>query len=258
MRLGLRKLTYCVSFICATTGILALQTASLKNSLNSGAASQQPQDDISQIARLSIWKKLPSFGYSNLISDWFLLEFLQYFGDDEIRNTQGYRLSPDFFEIIIRQDPYYVHNYLMLSSSTSLYAGLPDKTIALIEEGLRHLSPGVPERGYYVWRYKGTDELLFLGAPSLAQASFQMAADWAMQSDTPEARSIAALSEETAQALASNPSSRRAQINAWSIVLGNSSHERTQALAIRNIQALGGKVEIDSAGRFSIILPEQD
>ena len=203
-------------------------------------------------------KGIPTLGYRNIFADWVYLLFLQYFGDDEIRRQTGYSLSPDFFESIIANDPYYVYFYVFLSGGSSLYAGQPARAVTLMNEGLSHMSPEGPNNGYLVWRYKGTDELLFLGDSAAAQQSFQTAADWANQSDQPEAQAVAAISQRTADFLAQNPISKRAQVDAWASILTNSFDASTQQLAIDRIEALGGRVNINDDGRIQIGYPQQD
>ena len=111
--------------------------------------------------RLNLLKNVPSFSYKNLIADWVYIDFLQFFGDDEARDRTGYRLSPEYFEVILGRDPRFLDAYLGLSVSSSLYGGMPEKSIALMDKGLKSLSPQLPKKSYYIWRYKGTDELLF-------------------------------------------------------------------------------------------------
>jgi hypothetical protein len=219
---------------------------------------QQERADTNTTARLKLWQQLPGFGFDNIIADWAFLQFLQYFGDEKARNTVGYELSPVYFENIIPRDPYYVYNYLFLSGSSSIFAGQPEAAIDLMEQGLSHMSPGAPERGYMVWRYKGTDELLFLGDTASAQQSFENAADWARQSTGPEAEVVSELSRDTAQYLADNPVSKRAQIDAWGSVLTSGFSEETQRLAIQRIESLGGMVEINSNGTFTLKYPQSD
>jgi len=116
----------------------------------------------------------------------------------------------------------------------------------------------MPGKYYYVWRYKGIDELLFLGKAKAAQQSFEMAAQWASRRNDPESQSIAAISERTAGFLSKNPNSRSAQVGAWSMVLGNKVDDRVRKIAISRIEALGGKVIITPQGGVQIVLPKTD
>jgi len=208
--------------------------------------------------RLNILKQTPSFGYDNLMSNWAYLNFLQYFGDDEIRERTGYSLSPDYFDIILKHDPRFLGAYISLSTSTSLYAGMPERSIELMEKSLKLLSPQVPERSYYIWRYKGIDELLFLGNAQAAQASFTTAANWASQYDDEESKFVAFTSQKTAEFLSRNPSSKYAQIATWGMILTNPVDQKTRQRAIDAIEKLGGQVITNPDGTSSIKLPPKD
>ncbi|WP_016949227.1 hypothetical protein [Anabaena sp. PCC 7108] len=208
--------------------------------------------------RLNLLNKSPSFSYNNIIADWTYIDFLQYFGDNDIRDQTGYNLSPEYFEVIIGRDPRFLAAYLGLSISTSLYAGMPERSIALMEKGLKSLSPTVPNKSYYVWRYKGTDELLFLGKSQAAKESFLQAANWASEQTDQESKNVAFLSAKTAEFLSNNPDSRFARIAGWTMVLQNKVDDKTFKRAVREIEALGGEVTIDANGIPIIKLPEKD
>lgn len=212
----------------------------------------------SENLRLNLLRQLPTFGFDNLVSDWVFINFLQYFGDDEVRKKTSYNLSPEYFEVILERDPYFLQAYLFLSSSTSLYAGMPERSVALMEKGLKSLTPKVPDKSYYVWRYKGIDELLFLGNAQAAKHSFEMAAQWANTYSDEESKQVAAISSQTAEFLARNPNSKSAQIAAWTMVLNNPVDASTQKLAIRRIVALGGKVSITPQGVVQVTSPKED
>lgn len=208
--------------------------------------------------RLNLLKKMPSFGYTNLVADWVYLDFLQYFGDDEVRAKTGYGLSPEYFEVILLRDPRFLEAYLSLSTSTSMYAAMPERSIALMKNGLKSLSPWVPYKSYYVWRYKGIDELLFLGDSHNAKQSFQEAANWANKHTDEESKQVAEISQKTAEFLRRNPDSKYAQIATWMMVLNNQVDEKTRQRAINAIKALGGTVIKNPDGSTRIKLPQQD
>jgi hypothetical protein len=208
--------------------------------------------------RLNLLQNLPSFSYKNLIADWVYIDFLQFFGDDEARGKTGFSLSPEYFEVILGRDPRFLEAYLGLSVSTSLYGGMPDKTIALMEKGLKSLSPQVPKKSYYIWRYKGTDELLFLGDAQAAQTSFLKAAEWANTYSDEESKQIVSISQKTAEFLSKNPDSKAARVATWAMVLNNNVDEKTRKRAIREIEALGAKVVTNPDGTTGITLPAKD
>jgi hypothetical protein len=211
-----------------------------------------------QALSLGLLQKIPTFGYDNLISNWVYIDFLQYFGDDEVRDKIGYSLSPEFFEIILKHDPKFREAYLALSVSSSLYAGMPERAIKLMDKNLKSLSPKLPEKSYYIWRYKGTDELLFLGDSQAASKSFFKAAEWASEYDDPESKNVVSLSQATAKFLERNPDSKYARIASWSMVLQNNVDEKTRNRAIKEIENLGGKIAIDNQGIPTVTFPEKD
>lgn len=208
--------------------------------------------------RLKLLQNLPSFGYENLMADWVYIDFLQFFGDEEARDKTGYSLSPEYFKVILGHDPRFLAAYLGLSVSSSLYAGMPEKSIALMEKGLKSLAPQLPQKSYFVWRYKGTDELLFLGNVKAAQTSFLQASEWANTYTDEESKQVAFLSQKTANFLSKNPDSKSARVATWITVFNNKVDEKTRKRAIREIQALGGVVIINPDGTNMIKLPEQD
>ncbi|BBD69940.1 hypothetical protein NIES4072_27240 [Nostoc commune NIES-4072] len=234
------------------------QLQKLINSNRSESLETLEKEIRSEDIRLNFLKTMPSFGYDNFIADLVYLNFLQYFGDDEVRDKTGYSLSPKYFEIILERDPRFLAAYRSLSISTSLYAAMPERAIALSEKGLKSLSPSVPEKSYYVWRYKGVDELLFLGNAKAAEQSFATAANWASNFSDSESQMIAHTSQKTAEFLSRNPNSKYAQIATWAIVLNNQVDERTQKRAIKEIEALGGKVITTPEGTKKIIFPPKD
>ena len=242
-------------------GITRLQIPQLNQLLNkskTASFAELKKDIEAEKARLSLVNTMPSLGFNNLISDWVMLNFIQYFGDNEVRDRTGYDLSSEYFEIIIDRDPRFLDSYIYLSTSITLFAGKPEKSVALMEKGLKSLSPEMPPKYYYIWRYKAIDELLFLGNAKAAQKSFEKSAEWAIIRPDLESQKVAMLSRKTANFLAKNPNSKSAQVGAWSMVLANSLDQRVRNLAIARIEALGGKVIRTPQGEIQVILPKKD
>ncbi len=208
--------------------------------------------------RLSLLQKTPSFGFDNLIADWTFLSFLQYFGDEPARQKTDYQLSPDYFEVILSRDPYFIQAYTFLSTSGSIYAGVPVRATEIMQRGLQSLQPNVPPDSFYAWRQLGIDQLLFLGDSQAAQQSFLTAAQWAAQSALPGSRESAALSRQTADFLAANPDSKTAQVSAWVMVLTSAPDDRTRQTAIRQIRSLGGQISQNPDGTFGVRPPAKD
>lgn len=233
-----------------------LQRQRLRNIQLGGATQDSTSNLIRQdqrdLLRLSLLSEMPTFGFDNMIANWTFLNFLQYFGDSDSRSQVGYRVSPDFFEVIVDRDPLFIHPYLYLSTSTSLFAGEPERSVNMMTRGLSAMTPQTPEGGYRVWRYMGLDQLLFLGDGIAAQQSFETVAQWADQSSEPEADSIAQISRQTAAFLAENPVSKAAQISGWIQVASMAIDDETRLIAIERIEALGGTIIVSEQGRISV------
>jgi len=201
---------------------------------------------------LKLLERTPSLGFRNLVANSVFLSFLQYFSDVSEGKVQGENLSPDFFSVILKLDPFYKDYYLFLSNSTTLYAGQPQESVSLMSRGLEAITAHRPSDSFYIWRYKGVDELLFLGDSQSAQKSFETAAEWASQSDAPDSDVIESVSRQTAQFLARDPDSEFAQISAWASILTNATSDEVRERAIARIQELGGRVSEQQDGSIQI------
>jgi tetratricopeptide (TPR) repeat protein len=245
----------------AFAAIVYLQTpqlASLKqqNKNISKVYLQQQEADLK--VQLSIAKKLPTFGFDNMVADWHFIDFIQYFGDSELRSQAGYAAAMEYFDAMLDRDPRFLFAYFYLSSTGSIYAGKPEKSVSMMDRGLKSLTPKVPDRGYYIWRLKAVDELLFLDRIPDARKSMLNAADWASQAATPEGQNVAKLSQGTANYLARNPNSKQAQFDAWNMVLSSAVDDTVVKRAIEGIRSTGGKVTISSDGKYKIEAPAKD
>lgn len=170
-------------------------------------------------SRLIDWQEQsPDLSFGNLKANWSYLNFVQYFGDGDARETIGYSLVPEYFELITQIDPHFTIANLNLSLANSLFYGNPEKSIALLEEILATVDPE-SEKAELLWTSKGLDELLFMGDKAAAIKSYEMAAKWADLSseDRPDGFTI----KDLAQALESTNEIdlKEAQIRAWSSVL---------------------------------------
>jgi hypothetical protein len=205
---------------------------------------------------IELWKKLPAYGYDNLLADWAFLRFLQYFGDDTARELSNYSLSPNYFDVIVDRDPLFMEAYYYLSGSTSIYAGRPDRTVALMGKGLTSMSPTNPPYSYYLWRLKALDEQLFLGDIKASIQSYLKAAEWASYYTDEMSLGVVANSRATAAFLVRNPASKLAQFNAWSLVLTTARDNETRQRAIAEIEKIGGKVTFNGTAA-SVTLPKE-
>ena len=205
-------------------------------------------------ANISLLATMPSFGFNNLIADWAVLRFLQYFGDTEARQATDYSLSTEFFKTVVKHDPNFTSAYFRLAPAVTLKAARPEETVSILEEGLSQISPE-RYRANYLWVYKAIDELLFLGDTQAAIKSFQTAAEWSsMINDTPREESA----RRTAQFLANDPDSKTVQVGAWFTVWTGAPDIETRNLAQQNIERLGGRLEIREDGRVFAHPPQEE
>lgn len=242
-------------FVLIVSGIVVMQISRLRLVLTpqDSVLPQQAESQTQEAQlQLSLLKVTPDLGFDNLIADWTFLNFLQYFGSNEYRQIDGYGLSADYFDVILERDPYFYLAYVYLSSSVSIFAGQAEKAVELQERGLQALSPEFPPEGYFIWRHKGIDEVLFLDDAEAASRSHHTAAEWAAQSSDPRAQEDRISLQRTAEFLASDPDKTQAQIGAWAQVLGSVPDNKTQAEVIKNIEALGYEVVPNEQGSYSI------
>lgn len=258
--ISLQKLvTPIVVLLCmSVVGMLQLPQLKELTSQSTGSAVNLKKELEQEKLRLDLLQQAPTFGFDNLVADWTFISFVEYFGDEPARAKTGYGLSPEYFEVILGRDPRFLTAYFFLSGSTTLYAGMPERSVALMNQGLKSLSPKVPLESYFIWRYKGIDELLFLGDGKSAQHSFETVVDWASAYSDSRSKNAAATSRHTAEFLARNPVSKSAQASAWLMILNNAIDDRSRQLAVNRIEALGGKVSITSQGKVEVQLPQED
>jgi tetratricopeptide (TPR) repeat protein len=179
-------------------------------------------------------------------------------GDTEVRQKAGFASAMEYFDAILTHDPRFLYGYFYLSSTGSLYAGEPERSVEIMNRGLKSLSPKVPDRSYYIWRLKAVDELLFLGNIPAARNSMQNAANWARQNTDRESQNVAQLSQNTATYLSRNPNSKQAQFDAWNMVLNAAVDDFVTQRAIVGIRSIGGKVTISPTGEFQVQAPAKD
>ncbi len=247
-----------ISLSTLVLGVAGIQTGQLAT-LKANARSLDPavlkRETQIKLSNLEMWKKIPAFGFKNLIADLTYIDYLQYFGDQEAREINGYGIGLDYFGVIINKDPKFYYPYYSLSAVGTVYTGQPERSIALMNQGFAHFTPDAPQDYYYLWRLKGVDELLFLNKPTAAQQSMQKAANWARQKGNEEGQRVAEISQRTADFLAKNPHSEEARFAGWSLVLGTAIDINAKKIAVRKLRELGGKVYLDENGRIKIDKP---
>jgi tetratricopeptide (TPR) repeat protein len=238
---------------------LSLQFPKLNQRLSGQTIEETRKAVRDEEARLKLVKQLPprGFGFNNLIANFAFLQFLQYFGDDISRNEfqTGYSLSPLYFANIIDRDPRFLSSYIYMSASVSMFAGIPSKAIDIYSKGLKSLDPDRQPNAYTIWRYKATDQLLFLGDAKGARESYLKAAEWADKAilsdeELVETHKISAdLSRQSAQWLKEARDLTKAQIGAWSLVLQNATDKKTVQIIAQELDKLNLKIEIKNGAQ---------
>jgi hypothetical protein len=225
-------------FICLA-GIVFLQSQEYKKSIQELNRANYLEQQQEQARKITWQQQTPTLNFDNLIANWSYLNFVQYFGDEPAREIIGYQLVPDYFTTISQLDPRFTQAHLRLAIANSMYAGNPEKSIALMEQLLQSVDPK-SEQAALLWTSKGLDELLFLGDKKAAINSYKMAAKWAnlSNSNNPEKLNIKDL--EKALASTSELELKEAQLRAWSSVLVYiQDHQRKREIQdkINNLQA---------------------
>lgn len=236
----------------ALAGVISLQWTQLnrvgQKAINPKQAEQQ------EALRLQMLKRLPTFGFDNLIADWAFLNFLQYFGDDEARAETGYSLSADYFDLITLRDPRFAEVYPYLSTSVSFYLGQPKLAVQYMNRGTNVLSPKLNSTAFLVWRFKGLDQLLLIGDIPAAIRSHEKAAEWA--EGTPY-NPLAELYRNTAEFLKQDPDSIEVRFRSWAEVYLQGIDKRVQQRAEQEINKLGGQIKRNEKGEVYFIPPKK-
>ena len=250
---GWRSLLSGAIVLSAVAGVVLLQRLQLaRPSLWHSDPKEAEQEEA---VRLRLIKQLPPVGFSNLIADWTFLNFLQYYGDNDVRDKTGYALSPQYFDIITRLDPRFVEIYLFLSGSISYQLGEPQTAVQLMDRGTAALSPQVSPKAFQVWRFKGLDQLLLLGDVPGSIHSHEMAEQWVQ--GTPY-QALTPLFRQTVEFLRQDPNSVPVRFDAWMSIYyqaGAVRDKTTQERAKREILALGGQARMQD-GQLTFVLPE--
>lgn len=216
---------------------------------------QKEQEQFTAAAKIR--KKIPGFGFNNLIADLTFLKFIQYFGDGEARQVTGYSTVTEYFEDIVNRDPNFIQSHLVFSAANSLFAGRPDKTVDLINQTLTTVNPQAPNYPFLLWTYKAADEILFLGDLKAARHSYEMAAQWARWRKDDLGNEMARRYDKSANFLASDPDSTQAQFGAWMSILSGSQDRKTQDYILNKLKGLGAEITVDSNGKLQIKPPSQ-
>ena len=215
-----------------------------------------------ELAQLNLLIKTPAFGFDNLTSDYAILRFVNYFGNEDARQQIGYGLTSKYLETIIAKDPMHTEAQFIVSPMITLKEGNPQKTVTLLEKSLTKLSPIINSedrdklyKPNFLWIYKAIDELLFLDDAKAARDSYLKAAEWShILGDNTRAESTSQMAEY----LDKDPDNKTVQVGAWFNVWNSAPDAETKNLAKQNIERLGGRLEITDDGRALAYPPKEN
>lgn len=244
--------------IGSITGLVSIQTREIAKITQKKASHNYLREAQASQLNLAIQQKIPRLGFQNIWADWNFLQFIGYFGDTPARKDTGYVLVTDYFTSIVRDDPRFIKALLILSTTNSVYAANPEKTVNLLQESIAEIEPELSPLTPYLWSYKGIDEMLFLGDMKSAQHSYEMASKWASQTNVKGNEILVKRFQETADFLATNADPKKAKILGWTFILRNNLDETTQKIAISKIVSLGGKVTRTPEGFLKVEFPDED
>ena len=206
-----------IPFVCLA-GIVILQSQEYKKSAQQLNYENYLSQENQEARLIKFQKQSPNLGFDNLVADWSYLNFVQYFGHANARETIGYQLVPEYFETISHIDPRFTQAHLRLSIANSMYAGNADQTIVLMNQLLELVDPK-SEESALLWTSKGLDELLFLGNKKAAIKSYKIAAKWADLSNDNRPDGLTIKDLEKALEFTDEIDLKEAQVRAWSSVL---------------------------------------
>ena len=251
------KVSILISIFLTITGLINLQKVQLLK-LNSSEEIDYFKQERYLKTKVKLQQKVPSFSFDNLLANWNFLQFIQYFGDTEARNVTGYSVVTDYFETGVERDPNFIQSHLVMSPANSLFAAEPEKTIELLNRALKTVNPKVPYYPFFLWTYKATDEILFLGDLEIAKESYRMATKWAELRKDELGEKLSQRYQQTAQFLATNPDPTQAQFGAWMNVLSTAKDQKTQDYVLDRLRKLGAEININPDGDIDIRPPKFD
>jgi hypothetical protein len=253
LNLSIDLLTKNLVILAGIAGIIAVQKPYADN-----LSSQANVDYVKSEKQLKVFnniqKQIPAFGFDNLVANFNFLGYIQYFGDNKARETTGYGLIPDYFEAIAKNDPRFIRAFLSLSTANSVFAGQPEKTVALLDKSIATVAPNrqkMPD-AFYLWNYKGIDQILFLGDIQGAKNSYLNSAKWSAERGDKSSKFASDRAMETVNFLAGNPDPKKVQVAGWMSILTTAKDDRTREHAIAQLKTLGAEVVVTDRGELKV------
>ncbi len=242
--------TVAIAIVALVGAVVMQQTRLGKPSLEELDPRQAEQQEAIEVQML---KRSPTLGFDNLMANYAFLKWVQYFGDEEVRNQIGYSLNNDYFDVITSLDPRFAEMYPFISTAVSFAQGEPEMGLQLMERGLAALSPEINPQAFLVWRFKGLDQLLLLGDLPGSIHSHEMAAQWTI--GTPY-EDYAELYQGAADFLRTQPDSTAVRLWSWNEVYQNGISESVKQRAEQEMLNLGAEKQITEQGQVIFVRPD--
>jgi hypothetical protein len=112
-----------------------------------------------------------SLGYDQLLADLWWLAFIQYYGDNNARKQDHYKLAYNYLDIITRLDPKFTQPYWFSAFAIGSDFGRPDLAQDLIDRGVR-----ANQNDWYLPFIAGVNQFLFAHNEVAAARYYRMAA----------------------------------------------------------------------------------
>lgn len=110
------------------------------------------------LPRAEVARRL-TFGFTNVLADWYWLQFVQYFGDTQARSG-GYDLSADYLELIGTLNPHFIHAQAQANYAVAEAMADPERALRILLDGAarnpnRPGTLGMPGT-WYLYRLAGS------------------------------------------------------------------------------------------------------
>lgn len=251
-----KKTIYFFGIFFVLSSLIKLQQNQISHIKNNLEKADYVEQEKYLKAKVKLQQNIPTFGFNNLFANWNYLQFIQYVGDNEARDITGYSIITDYFKTGVKQDPNFVQSHLTMSSANSLFAAEPEKTIEFLTEVSKKVNPEAVYYSFFLWTYKATDEILFLGDLEAAKNSYLMAAKWASLRQDELGEKLSKRYKTTANFLETNPDPSQAQFGAWMNILSVNKDEKTQDYVLNKLEELGAEINTSPDGKLEIKPPQ--
>jgi hypothetical protein len=245
--------------LVATTAAVTLQIPRLNTQLRSANPAQA---DLQRRQTIRTTTTLGHFGLTNLAADLLWLDFIQYFGNQSERFSQGYGLGADYLEAITSLDPQFIQPYTYAIMVYAWKLGQPEAGIAFLEKGTAHVNPATEPQAYRLWYHIALMQSLWVGNFDAAQIAFNHTADWLEVTPAEQRKSLGiALAPNTVrswgESFKTNPGSAQLRYDIWLQVYHGTTDPEGRKFALEQIAKLGG-IQRNPDGTFQFVRPSAD